>query len=424
VSSPSASESSSGGTTGGDAYGFINPDVTAKVKDQPLAGAVGSGLTRGVTSTSIKVGCVYTSAFWPNSAGGYAARFDRANAEGGINGRKIDFSGCADDGNSGDTALSNTKRLVEQEQDFAIMEQSTFATPQVSDYLNAQQVPFFGWFPPGFCGTRWGFGFLGCIISSGITSLKYGWATAANLYPVLASGLTFKDTKAALFGTDADSCRSSFSDSQKIIEANGGKVIYNVCNIPITGVTDFTPYVRPVLATHPNVISINVALGGLAQIIAALHAGGYKGVITNPSGYSPGLLQAQPALAKALEGAYSISFTPPLEQSTPYNTQMLKDFAANKTQPGQGTFFAYDQADMLVQMLTAAGKDLNTKTFDQAVNGGSFVYKANPAGGPPDVPFPVGHFAPADCSAATQVVNGKYVVKGEYKCFPSVQVRG
>ena len=403
----------------------LAPDVLAAVKDQPLVGAVGSGLTRGVTSTSIKVGCVYTGAFWPGSAGGFAARFNRVNAEGGINGRKIDFSGCVDDGQSPDTNLAATRRLVEQDQDFAVMEFSTFATPQVTDYLNAQQVPFFGWgILPGYCGTRWGFGFNGCVVSSGITSLKSGWGAASNLYPVLASGLSFKDTKIALLGADNDASRSSFADASKIVKDNGGKVVYNQSVVPLTGTTDFTPYVRPVLAANPNAVLLNIALNYVGQVMAALRAGGYKGMITTPTGYQPGLLKAQPAFAAALEGSYSVSYTTPVEQSTPFTTQMLKDLAANKTPTGQGPIFAYSQADLLVQMLTAAGKDLNTKTFDQAVNDGNFVYKANPSGGAADLPYPAGHFTGADCTAAMQVVKGEYVVKGKYACFPSVKTRG
>jgi ABC-type branched-subunit amino acid transport system substrate-binding protein len=399
--------------------------VLAKTKGQPLSGPAGTGLTRGVTSNSIKVGCVVTNAFWPGATSGFAARFNRANAEGGVNGRKIDFSDCVDDGQNADTNLAATKRLVEQDSDFAVMQFSTFATPQVTDYLISKQVPFFGWgITPGFCGTRWGFGFNGCEVSSGITSLKYGFGQASNLYPVVASGLSFKDIKIGLVGTDQDSCRSSFDDSAKIVKANGGKVVYNVCNIPISGTTDFTPFVRPVLAAQPNAVVINVALNYIGQVISALRAGGYKGVISNPTGYQPGLLQAQPAFAQALEGTYSVSFTTPIEQSTAFNTQMLKDFATTKAQPSQGSMFAYAQADMLVQMLTAAGKDLNTQTFDQAVNDGSFVYKADPSGGPADVPYPAGHFSAADCTAAMQVQKGKYVVKGQYKCFPSVLTRG
>ena len=401
----------------------ISPEVLAAVKDQPLDGPAGSGLTRGITSTSIKVGCVVLNAFFPGAEGGYAARFDRANAEGGIHGRKIEFSGCTDDGQSADTNLAVSKRLVEQDENFAVMQFSTFATPQVTDYLNSQQVPFFGWgFIPGFCGTRWGFGFNGCVVSNGVTSLKYGWGATSNTYPIVASDIGYENAELALLGTDNDASRSANADMAKIVEANGGKVVFNKSPMPLTGVTDYTPYVRPVIAANPNALLVNIGLADLGKVIAALRAGGYKGLITNPSGYQPGLLEAQPALAAALEGSYSVSYTTPIEQSTPYNTQMLKDLEATKTPPGQGSIFAYAQADLLVQMLTAAGKDLNTKTFDQAVNGGDFVYESD--GGPASLPYPAGHFSGADCTAAMQIVEGKYVVKGTYSCFKSVKTRG
>ena len=425
-SSPnSATTGTSTDTPGASDVSSFGADVLAAVKGQPLQGPVGSGLTRGVTPTSIKVGCVVLNAFFPGAASAYQARFNRANAEGGVNGRKIDFSGCADDGQSADTNLAVSKRLVEQDKDFAVMQFSTFATPQVTDYLNSNQVPFFGWgFIPGFCGTRWGFGFNGCVVSTGVTSLKYGWSSTANTYPVVASGLSYKDTKIALLGTDNDASRSSNADWANVVENGGGKVVYNKSVIPLTGVTDFTSYVRPVLAAKPNAVLINIGLTDLGKVIAALRAGGYKGVITNPSGYQPGLLQVQPALAAALEGSSSVSYTTPIEQTTPFNTQMLADFKANKTATGGATIFAYVMADMFLQMVKAAGPDLNTKTFDQAVNDGSFNYKPTLTGGPADVPYPAGHFAAADCTAAMQVVKGSYVVKGPFKCFASVKSRG
>lgn len=418
-SAPVKSDDITGDTNG------ISSSVLDSVKGQALNGPAGSGLTRGVTSTSIKVGCVSLNAFFPNVAKAYSARFDRANAEGGINGRKIDFSGCSDDGANADTNLAASKRLVEQEKDFAVMNFSTFATPQVTDYLNKNQVPFFGWgFVPGFCGNRWGFGFNGCVVSSGINSIKTGWAATSNTYPLRASGLAGKDVKIALLGSDNDASRASNKDWSATIKANGGKVVFAASSMPVTGATDFTSYVRPVIAANPNAVLINIGLDSLGKVIATLRAGGYKGLITSSSGYQPGLLKAQPALGQALEGSWSVSYTTPIEQSTPFNTQMLKDFKQNGTPTGQGTIFAYEQADMLVEMLKATGKDLNTKTFDQTINNGSFTYKADPSGGAADISFPAGHFTAADCTAAMQVVKGNYVVKGKYACFQSVKSRG
>jgi hypothetical protein len=51
----------------------------------------GTGLTRGITSTSISVGCVYTSADYAGYIGGIQAAFYEANLK-GIDGRKITWS--------------------------------------------------------------------------------------------------------------------------------------------------------------------------------------------------------------------------------------------------------------------------------------------------------------------------------------------
>jgi len=413
----------------GDISGALNavgvaPEVLAKVKDLPLTGTPGSGLTRGVTPTSVKVGCVNLNAFYPDPDGGFKARIDRTNAAGGVNGRKVEFLGCNDDGGSADTNLAISKRLAEQDQVFAMMQLGAMATPQVTDYLNQNQVPFYGYgFLPGYCGTRWGFGFNGCLVSSGIPSLPYGFAFSANNSELPASGLAYPDMKVAFIGSDNDSSRSSFDDAEKVLKADGGQAVYNKSLIPLAGVTDFSPYTRPALATNPNAVVLNVGLTAVGQVMAALKAAGYNGPVFNPSVYLPGLLERQPALAAALEGSYAVAQMPPLEMKTPYNEQLLKDFQAGNVQVSQATVFGYVMADMFLSQLAAAGPDLNTATFDQAVNGGSYTYTSSSPGGPASLPFPAGHFTQADCGAPVQVVDKKYVVRGPYKCFASVQTR-
>ncbi|HEX8803240.1 MAG TPA: ABC transporter substrate-binding protein, partial [Acidimicrobiales bacterium] len=59
--------------------------------------------TRGVTDTSVKVGGLITAsgpttALFTDAEAGARARFERANAEGGVHGRTIDFVGAEDDG--------------------------------------------------------------------------------------------------------------------------------------------------------------------------------------------------------------------------------------------------------------------------------------------------------------------------------------
>src|SRR5262245_23653630 len=56
-----------------------NAKAAKIVKNDPLAGTPGSGLTRGVTSSSVKVGCYLTAQAFQGADDGFKARFERAN---------------------------------------------------------------------------------------------------------------------------------------------------------------------------------------------------------------------------------------------------------------------------------------------------------------------------------------------------------
>lgn len=106
-----------------------------------------AGDTDGVTPTTIRVGAMGSfsgfaaSSFAPVTTGA-AVYFDRINAAGGVNGRKIVYSPLVDDGTSpsGDTAAA--QRLV-QSKVFAVVGVGTpFFTG--SSILRSQAVPTFG----------------------------------------------------------------------------------------------------------------------------------------------------------------------------------------------------------------------------------------------------------------------------------------
>src|SRR4051812_26145882 len=58
-----------------------NAKAAKIVKNDPLTGTPGSGLTRGVTSSSIKVGCYLTAQAFQGVDDGFKARFERANTD-------------------------------------------------------------------------------------------------------------------------------------------------------------------------------------------------------------------------------------------------------------------------------------------------------------------------------------------------------
>ncbi|WP_433512032.1 ABC transporter substrate-binding protein [Nonomuraea sp. CA-143628] len=102
--------------------------------------------TTGITDKSIKLGGIYPLSGPASAYGdipkGIKAYFDYINAEkNGIGGRKVEFV-VRDDGYQPPKAVEEARRLVEQEQVFALFQ--TLGTPSTTatwDYTNQQKVP-------------------------------------------------------------------------------------------------------------------------------------------------------------------------------------------------------------------------------------------------------------------------------------------
>lgn len=109
-------------------------------------GACQGQQTTGITDTSIKLGGIYPLSGPASAYGdipkGIKAYFDYINAEkGGIGGRKVEFI-VRDDGYQPPKAVEEARRLVEQEQVFALFQ--TLGTPSTTatwDYTNQRKVP-------------------------------------------------------------------------------------------------------------------------------------------------------------------------------------------------------------------------------------------------------------------------------------------
>ncbi|MEU6711218.1 ABC transporter substrate-binding protein [Nonomuraea sp. NPDC046802] len=120
-------------------------------RDDGTAGTAASGKcqgqqTTGITDKSIKLGGIYPLSGPASAYGdipkGIKAYFDYVNAEkGGIGGRKVEFV-VRDDGYQPPKAVEEARRLVEQEQVFALFQ--TLGTPSSTatwDYANQRKVP-------------------------------------------------------------------------------------------------------------------------------------------------------------------------------------------------------------------------------------------------------------------------------------------
>jgi len=432
-SSTDTTDTTASGGNGTTSVTTTSKSASEVTKNDTLIGAKGTGKTRGVTDALIKVGCEYSQAQFAGADDGYKARFERANRDNELFGRKIAFGGCQDDASNTQNNLTIAKRLVEQETNFAVMSISANELPGTTDYLNAQEVPYYGWgFLPGFCAQRWGFGFNGCLIANYSGTQEHVVLQAALADPLIkASGVAAKEVKVAIQDGEDDAGKIAQGGYQKLFELRGAQVVYNEANMPVPGPpADFSPFVSAIVSKNPNVVVTSTNFQSFAGFTAALAQGGFKGTNGNFVGYVPGLLgsPAGAQLAAALEGSFVVTQIVPQEEQTDYVKQIETDLVAINSKTGKfislAAAIAYAQAEMLVEQLKAVGKDLNTKTFDEKVNGGTFSFNPPKAGGPGKMDFPSGHFIPADCAAVVKVTNKEYKVTVPFACYTSPVVKG
>jgi ABC-type branched-subunit amino acid transport system substrate-binding protein len=416
-----ATTSTSGASTNG------NAKAAQTVKNDPLAGTAGSGLTRGVTSSTIKVGCYLTAQAFAGADDGFKARFERANKDKELpGGRQIDFSACQDDGNNPQTNLQVVQKLVQQDGDFAIVGISPNVLTASTDFVARSQVPMYGWaILPGTCGNRWFFGFNGCLVTNYPNKKHTVYQANLVLGPIEATGQTPADSKFALQAQDNDSGHSGNETISQLVALEGAKVVYNEANIPASSAgVSFTPFAQAIKAANPNILLTLTDFQTAPGLTAAVTAAGYTGANVNYVGYVPGLLDSSSQLAAAFSGAYVSSQTVPAEQNTAYIKQMQEDLQAVNAKTGSfvtlANSIAYAEADVMVSQLKAVGKNLNTKTFDQKINDGNYTYKSSAAGGQGQMEFPSMHFIPADCASMLKIEGTKYTQTVPFKCYPSV----
>ena len=237
--------------------------------------------------------------------------------------------------------------------------------------------------------------------------------------PEKLGNLTPQQTKAAIIGNDNAASKAGNAQFATLFNQQGAKVVYNEATLPATGVADYSPFAQAMLAGNPNVIVFDCTFGDVGGLLDALTNAGYKGVTENFVTYTP-TLSTTPDLAKTLQGAYVNLQFEPQETGSAYIKQEQADLAADNGSPTGitiGVAQGYENAVLWVQMLKAAGKDLNTKTFDQAVNGGNFISNAGHAGGAGNIAWPNGHFIPVPYAAAVKVNNSKYDPALPYECY-------
>ena len=389
------------------------------------SGAGAQSSTRGVTSTEIKVGGLGYSAFYESAGQAAKARFDEANKSGEIpGGRKINYVGFADDKSSADTNLSEGRRLVDQEQVFAVV---PTITPflQAGTYFNQQKVPTLGWgISAAFCdpANKYIFGFTGCLVPNPPTYPGNTWGELVNKQLQAEGKGGAKGKTAAVVADNNDSGKSGVEVISATAEAVGMKVVYGQAALPPppATVTDYTPYVQAIMTSNggqpPDVVFLVVAQSNVIGLGRALGQAGYKGIQTNAVSYAPQLT----ALATGWS-AFTQFATP---EATNANMQKivttLNNGGITTAQIGQPALAGYFAADQFVQILKKVGKNLTPESFQKAA--AKFTYQIQDVIGP--TVYPAGFKAGSPCGQLATSDGTKWSVTAPFACYDLLTKKG
>lgn len=370
--------------------------------------------TRGVTDTSVKVGGLAYDVFFGDAKIGVEARIKKANDAGGVNGRKIEFVGAADDGNDSSKSKDIVTSLVEKDKVFALLPVMS-GEFGASDYITAHNVPAFGWgVNPGFCEGTVAFGITGCVTNP---SLKVGSNALGTALKEMFDGDT--DKSVSFLAEDNDAGKGGLVLLRASVEDVGFDVPYAEAALPAPPQQpgDFSPFVKALMTSDqghaPDIIYLQATLTGTA-IADGLQQAGYKGMIISPS-YSPLLLNVP-----GYNGSY-INTQLGMDPSIPANATMMK--AVHEVDPDAKMSLAliagYYSADMFVAGLAKAGKDLTVESFLAALNDG-FTYSV------PDVlgesSWPRNHTEPVPCSVLTKVENHAFDYIQKLACGKNIEI--
>ncbi|RSS59466.1 ABC transporter substrate-binding protein [Streptomyces sp. WAC01280] len=398
-----------------------NSASTGGTSDAP--GSPG-GSARGVTADTIKVGGIVSM----TTASGYSkkdtdlgakARYDRANAEGGINGRRIDYLGAEDDGQDPARNLAAARKLVQQDKVFAVspMSSVTFAG---ADFLDGQKVPTVGWGTlPSFCGPKHLYGFNGCLVPTPGGTLNQTWPEG--LATVLGGA---RGKSVALIAGDNDAGKFGIRTFTQGFKAAGFELAYAKAAVPATSLpSDWSAYTKEILRSGPGgrapdaVVSVMQTPYNIG-LFTALKRSGYKGVISDPTDYDPGLL-AKDATRQALDGVHVLLQFQPFESDSPAMTRFKEDIkkaAGGKEVPlNMHMMTGYMSADLFLSIAAKAGKALTVESFQQAAAG--FSDTGTLVG---DRAEPKGQKESFGCGALVRLKNGRYEVAVPFKCYPPI----
>ena len=364
----------------------------------------------GVTAKQIKVGYIYpatgvAASISKNGIKGFEARIKKQNAQGGVNGRKIVYE-TADDGSSA-ANLTAAKDLVENQDVFAVVNQSPFAFLTFR-YLLEQGVPMIG---AGTDGTYYQQKGNENILSSGGNGVLFGdviYDTAAKMMKQAGA----KKVAALAYGAASSSVASAKAFMNYAVPGVGLDPAYTNTALDF-GSPDVSPAVLGMKNAGVDAVYLPMAAATNIAVVQGLQQNGVEMKASLlATGYGQDFLDS-PAAKDFPESAFFLDGYKPVELKTAETKKFqadLKKYAGFTGVPDFGVYNGYILADLLIKGLENAGKNL---TRQGLVDGVHEIGKYDQAGlgcQPVDVSLEGrGHASKTSCGWFLQVKNGKFV---------------
>jgi branched-chain amino acid transport system substrate-binding protein len=286
----------------------------------------------------------------PSMEGGVKARFAQQNAEGGVDGKKLEYT-QVDTTSTVPGTLSAAQSLVQQDHVFGIIG-GNFDLSGAQNYLRQQNVPVVGFFS---------------------ASPQFGNPAFSNMFSITGSGNPnflvtttygnfFKSQgadKVAGIGYNEAASAHAVEATMKGVQAVGLNVAYQETSLPL-GSTDVGALALNIKKSGANGIFLPILANTAYALLAQLKEDGVtvKAAVVL-TGYGDATLSSPPAVAAA-QGVDFMTFQQQVESGSPATKQMLAAFAKYDGLTGEPYYNdiqGWVLADAFIRGLQAAGSN-------------------------------------------------------------------
>jgi ABC-type branched-subunit amino acid transport system substrate-binding protein len=316
---------------------------------------------RGVTDTEIRIGQwgpqTGPAALWGAVARGTGCYFDMINAEGGINGRKINYF-LRDDGYMPPRTKAIAKELVEDKQVFAFAAGvGTAPGMAVKKYLDSNKVP---WVSPSTGSTHWGFPPTKYLF--GVYPLYIDEAAILVNYAVKTLG----KKRIAFFYQNDDYGKEGLAGAEYAAEKLGIKLVTAVSVEPLD--TDLSSHCMKLKEANPEVVLLWLLPKHGAIILGTAAKMGFQ-----PTWMSTSTLSDTPIMFSITKGLFKDVILTSFGEVPDSGSALMKKYqeAQKKFAPNErwGTFFyaGFLFAEPMVEAFKRCGRDLTADSFVKAM---------------------------------------------------------